>query len=90
MKLAGKKIKTINDWLENGTGTNEAKFYAYPCGGRSFDGIFDGLGWGCGWWSSLNYDAENALLRSVRFDDNEIHRGIVSKQSGMPIRCIKE
>ena len=89
-KLAGKKIKTINEWLENGAGTNETKFYAYPSGGRSFDGIFDGLGWGCGWWTSLNYDTENALLRSVRFDDNEIHRGIVSKQSGMPIRCIKE
>ena len=89
-KIAGTKIKSSNNWVENRNGTNETKFTANPSGGRSYDGLFDGIGWGAGWWCSSSYDNENALLRSVRFDDNEIHRGIVSKQSGMPVRCIKK
>ena len=89
-KNSGHKLKSKKDWQQGGNGDNEFKFNSYPTGGRSYDGVFDGFGWGCGWWTSTSYDINDAYVWDVRSYDKELRRGLVPKGSGSPVRCIQK
>lgn len=86
---AGKKIKSKNGWEENGNGTNEAGFFAFPGGYRSGGGNFTDLGKYSAWWSASSYTDIHAYGRCVHpnqdyIDDFDDHKG-----NGFSIRCLK-
>lgn len=91
---AGKKMKSTNLWMNkengnNGNGTNEIGFIAYPSGMRNFIGKFYGIGLSCGWWCAANKDEDNWLYY-LDHDRDSIDSAIADKEDGASIRCIKE
>ncbi len=91
--VAGIKMKSSNDWAEEGIGNNESGFSALPGGFRDAYGKFEDseIGEGGYWWSSTESDSVDALSRHLSYDSNKVYRGNYdSKGNGYSIRCIKE
>jgi uncharacterized protein (TIGR02145 family) len=91
--LAGGKLKEsgTTHWLSPNTGaTNEVGFNALPGGERRATGQFIYLGeYGC-WWSSTEYDAQQAWIRYVGNSDGEVTNQLYNKNYGYSVRCIKD
>ena len=96
--VAGKKMKTLSGWQENGNGTNTSGFSGLPGGCRSDDGLFAAIGHYGSWWSYLDYNNVFApehrssfesywylSFRSDEFESTQFNQG-----AGLYIRCIKD
>jgi uncharacterized protein (TIGR02145 family) len=94
-----KSMASSSGWTEDLTpgniGNNQAQnnssgFDAPPSGYRDFDGTFDSVGGYCGWWSSMQYDTDNAwsLVLIYCSDSTGIYE--YSKQVGFSVRCIMD
>jgi uncharacterized protein (TIGR02145 family) len=90
---AGKKLKAISGWNDNGNGTNETGFSALPCGFRiSDDDRFDfmrvgeyGL-----WWASTEYGRDRAFGLSMFYLDDNVHENHNDKSHiAISVRCVK-
>jgi uncharacterized protein (TIGR02145 family) len=90
-EAAGKKMKSITGWYNNGNGTNESGFSALPGGYRDGNGTFYGVGSGGLWWSSTEYGARDAWLRSLGYFNVVVGRfGSFGKESGVSVRCLRD
>jgi uncharacterized protein (TIGR02145 family) len=95
-EVAGIKMKSSNDWAEEGVGNDESGFSALPGGFRDDLGRFkySKIGEGGYWWSSTesdSFDAElQALNRHLSYDNNKVFCINASKGNGYSVRCIKE
>lgn len=92
-----KKMKAINDWENNGGGTNEIGFSAYPGGQRYSDGTFNWVGKGSFFWSATvgreNCSSCNWELRAVQIfsQSNSMQKNSVAgKESGFSVRLLKD
>ena len=73
-KLAGTKMKSSLGWRDNGNGTNESGFNAFPGGCRLINGNFDYVGvWGY-WWSSTEYNEINAFGLRLRSSNGGVYK----------------
>ena len=92
--LAGGKMKETgtSHWQSVNTGaTNETGFTALPGGMRhSSDGSFGQLGGYGYWWTSTENDVNTAMMRSLYYNDTEVHHALFDKQPGFSVRCIKD
>jgi uncharacterized protein (TIGR02145 family) len=91
--IAGGKLKesgTTHYRNPNLGATNESGFTAFPSGHRYVWGAFEGLGVGPVWWSSTEYNFDNAWFRSLGHLKKTIRRDYYPKKDGMAIRCIKD
>jgi uncharacterized protein (TIGR02145 family) len=78
--VAGKALKAKTGWYrdddddEVGSGVTDAYgFSALPGGARNNDdGEFGGIGEQGVWWTSTEYDDENAFGRGISYDDDEV------------------
>jgi uncharacterized protein (TIGR02145 family) len=91
----GSKIAGNNDlWndgiLVNDSGFGETGFMALPAGYRSSAGIFYSVGDFARFWSSTEYDNENALFRYLDNIESKIGRQYSPKMHGRSVRCIKD
>lgn len=59
-------------------------------GSRFCTGVFDGIGYDGYWWSSSENDTKDAWCRDLGNNDGNVGKGILSKQNGFSVRCIKE
>lgn len=59
--IAGAKMKSKNDWIENGNGTNSSGFTGLPVDGVDGTGSFPEIGSGTSWWSSTEHRADFAF-----------------------------
>jgi len=92
--IAGGKIKAVLPlWRSPNEGaTNSSGFTALPGGFcDSYTGSFYNIGFSADWWSSTEYDANNAY----RFGVSYIRAvggvgGYIDKNYGFSVRCIKD
>jgi uncharacterized protein (TIGR02145 family) len=90
--IAGTKMKDTGSGYGgfNYNGTNESRFKGYLSGMRSNKGSFRFLGQAGSWWSSSEYETENALFRMLAYDDSSASRMNGAKGCGISIRCLKD
>jgi uncharacterized protein (TIGR02145 family) len=91
--IAGGKLKqtgTTYYFAPNLGATNESGFTALPSGLRYATGVFYSLGDGPIWWTSTEFDNNNAIFRSLGYSGIAIRRDYFPKNNGMAIRCIKD
>ncbi len=88
--VAGEKMKSKNGWNENGNGTNTSGFTALPGGLRAHYGTFYDIGYNGNWWSSTEYDIDNAWHMGMDGKDSVVYRNTTSKPSGFSVRCVSD
>jgi uncharacterized protein (TIGR02145 family) len=92
-EVAGGKMKETGTehWNSPNTGaTNESGFTALPAGYRySNYGVYYGVGNYGYFWSSSEYDSDDAWTRSLYYGSSNVFRYNYGKQSGFSIRCLK-
>ncbi len=96
--IAGDKMKSIGT-IEAGNGfwhtpnngaTNESGFTGQPGGCRNNSGAFSSIGNFGYWWSSSQFDIDNAWYRFLGYDSSYSGRGNILKKNGFSVRCIKD
>lgn len=86
---AGKKLKSTSGWSgSNGTGVYA--FSALPAGNRLNDGSFNYKGNNADFWSSTEYDYENAYNMSFRYLSDDAFLYSYIKRNGFSVRCVKD
>ncbi|MES2589610.1 MAG: fibrobacter succinogenes major paralogous domain-containing protein [Bacteroidota bacterium] len=95
--LAGGKMKdTIDDrWMTPNLGaTNSSGFNGIPGGFRVPQGQYGDteltFGMYGNWWSSTEFDAENALRRRLAFKFEKLANTDGNKKNGYSVRCVKD
>lgn len=94
-KIAGKKMKSTNGWIENGNGTNKSGFSGLPGGIRRDNGTFMSIGKTSYWWcsgyghSSDENTSDYAGLRGLHYEDGDVFRSDLSKDWGLSVRCLR-
>jgi uncharacterized protein (TIGR02145 family) len=87
---AGKDMKSLKGWKQNGNGTNKSLFCGLPGGLRVQTAEFDGLGSvGC-WWTSTDAKNSKAFDYYLSCSDEYIVGFSCFKQGGISVRCIKD
>jgi uncharacterized protein (TIGR02145 family) len=88
-KVAGGKLKATTLWDSPNTGaTNESGFTAFP--GGTYDAFgFCGIGGGCYFWSSSNYD-DKVYYRKLFGYDSGVYRNEYYKNYGLSVRCVRD
>ncbi len=84
----GNLLKSKKGW--ESIHKDEFGFNALPGGGLYYNGQFDHLNLGIGWWCSVEYDKIDAWRRNISILNGEINRNIANKGNGFYIRCIKD
>lgn len=91
--VAGGKMKAIGSqyWNSpNTAATNESGFAALPGAFRSESGSFDSLRVKGYYWTSTEVGLNDALIRKLYFQDDNIDEAPFPKRTGASIRCIKD
>ncbi len=91
--VAGGKMKETGTthWLSpNTAATDEAGFKALPGGERRATGQYIYLGEYSCWWSSTEYDAQQAWIRYIGHTDGEVTNQLYNKNYGYSVRCVKD
>jgi uncharacterized protein (TIGR02145 family) len=89
-RIAGTKIKSKNEWAEDGNGTNESGFSGLPGGYRYDFGSFGNVGEAGGWWSSSEGSTFNAWYRGLYYGNGYVYRDGSSKEGGFSVRCLRD
>jgi uncharacterized protein (TIGR02145 family) len=88
--ICGLKLKSQNGWQDGKNGSNITGFSALPGSFRNIDGSFNHIGKFGYWWSSTDYDSDNAWNRILDFFSNGISTFTLKKDCGMSVRIIKD
>jgi uncharacterized protein (TIGR02145 family) len=86
---AGKKLKSMSGWNNNGNGTNDFGFSALPGGGRSSGGGFDNVGNYGGWWTATESGSYGAYYRVMGYDYDGVYYNNFNKSLGFSVRCVE-
>jgi len=88
---AGTKLKAKSGWNENGGGTDEYGFSAFPGGSRNFyNGSFYNFGFSGHWWSSSEEGKTYAWKRHTAHNDTEVSRSNYDRRSGFSVRLVRD
>ena len=87
----GTALKSTTYWEENGNGTDDYGFSAFPVGSR-YDGAgtFDGAGYNGNWWSSTDSSSSSAYFRFLHYGYPYLYRFSFNKSNGFNVRCVKD
>jgi uncharacterized protein (TIGR02145 family) len=93
--VAGDKLKEAGTthWEshENIIATNEKGFTALPAGFRQEDhGVFLGVREGGRWWSSTEFNTNDAWFRTMLHIFSNVDRSSNTKTYGFSVRCVKD
>jgi uncharacterized protein (TIGR02145 family) len=89
--VAGGKMKSTTGWDAPNTGaTNESGFSGLPGGGRYYDGAFNYIGDDGIWWSSTEYNTNDAWSRLLTYNYGYVSRNLNFKVSGFSVRCLRD
>ncbi|MBS1977757.1 MAG: fibrobacter succinogenes major paralogous domain-containing protein [Bacteroidetes bacterium] len=88
---AGDKLKErgADHWLTFNEASNSSGFTAIPGGSRGFDGSFNSLGDGGGWWSSTPDGGNRSWGRFMASGSSSVFRTSFQRMNGFSVRCIK-
>ena len=88
-RVAGKKMKSTNGWIENGNGTNESGFNGLPGSFRADDGSFGAICYSGYWWTTTE-NKFSFVLFNFLYSGDALEIFSASKKSGCSVRCIKD
>ena len=95
-QVTGTKLKETgtDHWLltDSIKGTDDFGFTALPAGNRNVYGPFFDVGTGAGWWSSTEYDLDDAYSREIRERDSSFNFFNFTnyKKFGFSVRCVRD
>lgn len=90
VEKAGAKMKSKNEWFYDGNGTNSSGFSGLPGGMRPTTGLFFHFGSFGRWWSSTEYNSNDAWRRSLFYEHGGVDKFYDDKGSGFSVRCIRD
>ncbi len=91
MTVAGGKLKATTRWtIANNSASNSSGFTGLPGGYRRFFGYFNSIGIEGQWWSSTEFDSDNAYFRMLGYDSPYVFRNADHKIGGLSVRCVKD
>lgn len=92
--VAGTKMKSTDFWADyegkSGNGTNESGFSGLPGGSRRDNGAFGSVGRSGYWWSSTEFDANDAWLRNLNYYNGSVGGDEGIKEAGFSVRCLRD
>jgi len=86
----GTKLKAKSGWNSNGNGNDDYGFSALPGGYRNYNGNFYDVGNSGNWWSSTEYDTNDAWIRSMYYFNSKVSRYYYKKSWGFSVRCLRD
>ena len=89
---AGTRMKHIGTdfWFSSpNPGLNERGFSGRGGGFRNASGVFSNLKYNGYWWSSSQYDSNNAWFYILGFNDVSIAETAANKNQGLSVRCFR-
>lgn len=87
---AGTKLKTTTGWSENGNGTDDFGFSAFPAGNR-YSGSFYNLGRYAYFWTATEYSSPNAYYRNFSYWSASMNSSDYNKTSyAYSVRLVKD
>lgn len=87
---AGKKMKSISGWKNNGNGNNQSGFNGLPAGYRENTGNFYDVTVICSLWISRDENDETAWVRDLIYLDDGVLQNPQNKINGYSVRCLKD
>jgi len=91
LSIAGGKLKeTGTDHWENPNlgANNESHFSSLPAGYRDTGGEYTALGYRTHYWSSTDYNTNNAFYEGLIYDSTKVGHYCNRKQLGFSVRCV--
>jgi len=87
-ETSSKNLRAKSGWEDNENGTDKFGFAALPSGTGSDKGKFNAVGSYAAWWSSTEWDNDDAHYRSTdySFDADDVS----GKGEYLSVRCIKD
>ena len=83
-------LKSINGWYSGGNGNDLFDFTTLPVGYRHFNGYFSSLGNVGDFWSSTEYDINNAWARGLHYNSDGVFRVAINSNYGFSVRCLMD
>ncbi len=71
-------------------GTNDFGFNATPGGSRTYDGIFNSVGYYGLWWSASGRGRDGAWYNNMGYDYSNVSSSIYSRNEGLSVRCVTD
>jgi len=87
--VAGKALKAVVGWNNNGNGTDTKEFSALPGGSQYPDGSFFNKGISGRWWTATVYGSGSAYARRMDSADGVV-QDILDRNYGNSVRCLRE
>ena len=88
--VAGKKMKSVKNWLENGNENNQSRFSGLPGGWCNTDGTFSDIGSMGYYWSSTELNTANAWFCVLVDNFEHVVNFYIGKELGQSVRCVKD
>ena len=88
--IAGTKLKSTSGWNSSGNGLDAFSFSALPAGGRYNNGYSDNVGYAAYFWSSTEFNSDDAYVMSLYYDGDGANLGNGDKYNGFSVRCLKD
>ena len=92
-EYAGKFLKSVDVWNIGGNGiigTDAYGFTALPAGYRHFEGKYESVGGGAYFWTTTEYDADNAYDLNLYYNSNNSNLHFNKKENAFSVRCVKD
>jgi len=89
---AGKKLKSMFGWHNNGNGTDEYDFTFLPAGGKyALQGLYNNYSNIGRCWTSSKEGSHSAYIRDLEYGDDKIYRWYLEElDHGCSVRCMKD
>ena len=87
---AGKRLKSISGWIENGNGIDSYSFSAFPAGDRSGGGGYNYEGDNAFFWSPVENGSSNAFGMYLNDYYDKAFLYDFDKYYGFSVRCLKD
>ncbi|SHL08406.1 fibrobacter succinogenes major paralogous domain-containing protein [Fibrobacter sp. UWEL] len=88
--VAGRALKSVSGWYNNGNGIDTYGFSALPVGYKEGRGSFDGVGKFSRFWSATETDVRGAYLIYLYYYAKYVNPNDSFKNNGYSVRCIKD
>lgn len=89
-ETAGKMLKSMIGWGENGNGVDAFGFNVLPAGGRDICGHFVNAGKSAYFWSATGIDEDYAYYLGLIYSDEDAFLGSHLKDDANSVRCLRD
>ena len=89
-ETAGKYLKAVSGWKENGNGEDQFGFSALPSGYGSSDGSFGNFGNYGSWWSTSEFNSDHAYYQYMGYGNEFAGYRISIKNLLYSVRCLQD